>query len=102
MSSNNLIEFFETIKKDRYNRGRNKDQTNIGGVDIFETWDFEVVTKMNVPGRVVIQDPYKNRGISCITLDSEDMEYLYRKYRPKLEEELKNKKNELEHKYKEV
>ena len=97
-NNNNLIEFFETIKKDKHHRNLNTQEDFDAGAE-FETWDFQVVTKMFIPGRVNIDNPGRYDHIVCIILDAEDMEYLTKKYKPGLEEELNEKKRKLEFKY---
>ena len=92
-NNNNLIEFFQTIKKDKEHRRKN----NTDGV-CFEICEFLVVAKVVMPKRLTGGSKSKE----CITLDAEDIEYLAKKYRPKLEEELKEKQQELENKYKDL
>ena len=96
-SNNNLIEFFQTIKKDRENRKLNRQSLSAA----FEMWDFQIIANIVRLG-IQINPPRKRSGIVCITLDSDDIEYLTKKYRPQLEEELKEKKQELENKYKDI
>lgn len=98
----NITRFIESLDRHKETKESNTRLKTAmdGAMHHSDAW----VTTMNMPisSRFVVhyhhRDPnvmllsmYGNPGIETIELDNEDLEYLYNKYYPKVEEELREK-----------